>query len=127
MSESPLSDAPPSDKVLERALRHAVQVVYRKGNLEELTVKRMRKAAEEELDLQEGFFKEPEWKDRSKAIIETEAVCCGHARNPLKFSLLSRVAIIGSPTKRCSGFVTTRVCKTNTRQANQEIQTTRPV
>lgn len=79
MSESPLSDVSPSDRDLELALRHAVQVVYRTGDLEQLTVKRMRKAAEEELDLQEGFFKEPVWKDRSKAIIENEVVCYAHA------------------------------------------------
>lgn len=67
---------PAAEERLEQALRHAVQVVYKIGDLEELTVKRMRKAAEESLHLYEGFFKESEeWKDRSKRIIEEEAVC----------------------------------------------------
>ena len=75
MSESSSSDAAPSDKVLERSLRHAVQAVYRSGDMEELTVKRIRKAAEEALKLHDGFFKGEDWKDRSKRIIEDEVVC----------------------------------------------------
>ena len=42
MSDSPSSTDTPSDAPLEKALRHAVQLVYRNGNLEELTVKRIR-------------------------------------------------------------------------------------
>lgn len=75
MSESSLSDGPPSDATLEQALRHAVQNVYKSGDLEQLTVKRLRKAAEEDLDLQAGFFKQgAAWKEKSKAIIESEVV-----------------------------------------------------
>ena len=67
----------PSAAKLEHALRHAVQVVYKTGNLEELTVKRVRRAAEEALGLDEGFFKtDLEWKDRSKEIISAEVVGC---------------------------------------------------
>lgn len=75
MSDSSLSDGPPSDATLEQALRQAVQNVYKTGDLEQLTVKRIRKAAEEDLDLQDGYFKEDTvWKDKSKAIIESEVV-----------------------------------------------------
>lgn len=80
MSESSLSDVTPSDGVLEQALRRAVQLAHKRGDLEAITVKRMRKAAEEDLNLQEGFFKQdPTWESKSKRIIIAEAVnilCC---------------------------------------------------
>ncbi|MCJ1471690.1 hypothetical protein MMC13_000330 [Lambiella insularis] len=70
----------PSERRLEEALRNAVQIVYKTGDLEELTVKRMRKAAEESLHLQDGFFKDSEdWKNRSKRIIEQEAEALSNA------------------------------------------------
>ncbi|KAK4694144.1 hypothetical protein P7C71_g3387, partial [Lecanoromycetidae sp. Uapishka_2] len=73
MSDSSLSDGLPSDATLERALRSVVQKVYKSGKLEELTVKRIRKSAEGELDLQDGFFKNNSaWKERSKDIIQSE-------------------------------------------------------
>ncbi|MCJ1432604.1 hypothetical protein MMC27_001961 [Xylographa pallens] len=63
----------PSVMILEESLRNAVRDVYKRGDLEELTVKRMRKAVEKDLNLQEDFFKKPAWKDKSKQIIEEEA------------------------------------------------------
>ncbi len=60
---------------LEKALRDKVQETYRLGNLEELTVKRIRSATEQELGLYEGYFKDKTWKDKSKRIIESEVVC----------------------------------------------------
>ena len=64
----------PSVMLLEQSLRNAVRDVYKRGDLEELTVKRMRKAVEKDLNLHEDFFKKPAWKDKSKQIIEEEAV-----------------------------------------------------
>ena len=75
MSESSLSDSRPDDAVLEQELRQIVRQIYKAGNLEELTVKRVRTAAEKNLGLEDGFFKESQWKVKSKAIIEAEAVC----------------------------------------------------
>ena len=75
-SESSLSTASPSPTVLEQALRQAVQNIYKRGNLEDLTVKRVRAAAEQDLQLTAGFYKENvTWKDKSKEIIESEVVC----------------------------------------------------
>lgn len=75
MSEPSLSDGPPSDATLEQALRDAVQRVYKRGNLADLTVKRIRKSAEEELDLPDDFFKDDaNWKGKSKMIIQLEVV-----------------------------------------------------
>ncbi|KAI9707201.1 MAG: hypothetical protein M1836_000161 [Candelina mexicana] len=77
MSESEGSDAPatgPSDSVLTEALRNAVKKVFKSECLEDLTVKRIRKATEEQLELAEEFFKhDSEWNARSKYIIEEEA------------------------------------------------------
>ena len=75
MSDSSLSEPVPDDTVLEQELRQIVRQIYKAGNLEELTVKRVRTAAEKNLGLDDGFFKESQWKDKSKAIIENEAVC----------------------------------------------------
>ena len=75
MSDSSLSSVTPSQTALEQALRNAVQRVYKLGNLEELTVKRIRAAAEQDLDLEEDFFKtDTIWKVKSKNIIESEVV-----------------------------------------------------
>ena len=75
MSDSDLSEPPPSAATLELALRRAVDRIYDQGNAEDLTFKRIRKAAEERLDLEDGFYKSrPTWKDKSKAIIESQIV-----------------------------------------------------
>ena len=64
----------PSDAALENALRDTVRKIYDGGDLEELTVKRVRATVEHELRLASGFFKQGEWKNQSKSIIEREAV-----------------------------------------------------
>jgi DEK C terminal domain len=74
MSDSELSDVGPSDDVLEQELRQVVRGIVKSGKLEELTVKRVRAAAEKNLGVDEGFYKREAWKDRSKTIIEYEAV-----------------------------------------------------
>ncbi len=75
MSDSSLSDGAPSEAVLEQALRNAVREVYRSGDLDNLTVKRIRKSVEADLDLQDDFFKNDlAWKDRSKNVIQSEVV-----------------------------------------------------
>lgn len=77
MSDSSLSgiDAP-TDATLEQALRNAVQKVYKAGNTDDLTVRRIRKAVEEDLELQGGFFKnDPVWNTKSKNVIQSEVVC----------------------------------------------------
>lgn len=75
MSSSSLSDGTPSEVVLEQALRNAVREVYRNGDLDNLTVKRIRKSVEASLDLQDDFFKnDPTWKEDSKTVIQSEVV-----------------------------------------------------
>ncbi|KAL2835049.1 transcriptional regulator [Aspergillus cavernicola] len=63
----------PSDKELEKALRDVVARIYKTGNMEELTVKRVRLAAEKSLQLEMGFYKtNGDWKTRSDQIIKDE-------------------------------------------------------
>lgn len=75
MSESSLSSAAPSHATLEQALRDTVHQVFQSGNLDELTIKRVRIAAEKKLDLEDGFYKNDlMWKEESKRIIQSEVV-----------------------------------------------------
>lgn len=76
MSSSSLSDGAPSKAALKQALCDAVRKVYKSGDLDNLTIKRIRKIVEADLDLQDDFFKnDPTWKDESKNIIQCEVVC----------------------------------------------------
>lgn len=67
--------SPPGDSDLENALRAKVQQIFRLGNLDELTIKRVRRAVEIELGLEVDHFKEEAWREKSKSIIESEVVC----------------------------------------------------
>lgn len=72
----PSQSAPPSDNALEKALRDTVAEIYKTGNMEELTVKRVRLAAEKALQLEPGFFKaDSAWKARSEQVIREAVVC----------------------------------------------------
>lgn len=76
MSESDLSDAPqsasiPPDSELEQALRKEVRDALKTGSDKPpITVASIRKAAEEALGLEAGFYKTNErWKEESKRIV----------------------------------------------------------
>ncbi|KAJ5970747.1 uncharacterized protein N7479_000665 [Penicillium vulpinum] len=63
----------PSDRVLEKSLRDRVAAIFKSGNMDELTVKRVRLAAEATLGLTTGYFKSTaDWKVRSEDIIKNE-------------------------------------------------------
>ncbi|CAI7590448.1 unnamed protein product [Penicillium palitans] len=63
----------PSDQVLEKGLRDQVAAIFKSGNMEELTVKRVRLATEDTLGLTAGYFKSTgDWKARSEDIIKDE-------------------------------------------------------
>lgn len=75
MSSSPASKTRPADATLEQTLRYAVQNVYKSGNLENLTVRRIRKSVEDDLNLEEDFFKTDDtWTSKSKLVIQAEVV-----------------------------------------------------
>ncbi|TPR10076.1 Phosphotransferase enzyme family protein [Aspergillus niger] len=72
-SEAESASGRPADDALEQALRDAVTKVYKSGKMEELTVKRVRLAAEKALELEEGFYKtQGDWKTRSEQIIKDQ-------------------------------------------------------
>lgn len=74
-SESQSLASAPADEALEKGLRDAVSQVFKTGNMERLTVKRVRSATEQALSLEDGFFKgHGDWKGRSDEIIKHEAV-----------------------------------------------------
>lgn len=74
-SDSVSSRRIPSDEILEKGLRDTVAAIFKRGNLDELTVKRVRSRTEKALGLEEGFYKNDEvWKARSDQIIKREAV-----------------------------------------------------
>ena len=59
----------PTDSELESGLRNAVRAFY---DDPAASVKRVRTKAEEDLGIEEGFFKSEEWKERSKDIIQDQ-------------------------------------------------------
>ncbi|KAJ5909760.1 Transcriptional regulator [Penicillium tannophilum] len=80
-SEPDVSTAP-SDKQLEKGLRDEVAGIFKSGNMEELTVKRVRLATEKQLGLAEGYFKTTgDWKARSEQIIKAEVDVQESAQN----------------------------------------------
>lgn len=80
MSEA--STAPVSDAQLERALRLTVGEIH-KSDPEQLTVKRLRIRVEQDLGLDDGFFKSHiTWNARSKDIIQSEAAALEEQSQP---------------------------------------------
>jgi hypothetical protein len=75
MSDSEDHVVIPADSKIEQTLRAIVTRLYKAGDHGELTLKRVRKAAEIKLELADGFLKENEdWKSKSKDIIADEHV-----------------------------------------------------
>jgi len=69
----------PTKKALTEALRAAVTHAYHHDR-DTLTVKRIRTKVEQNLNLDEGFFLEPAWKDQSKQIITSQVVSLSFTR-----------------------------------------------
>jgi hypothetical protein len=63
----------PPDSALIAQIKKAVHSIFTTDR-EQLTVKKVRSAVEQVLDLDAGFFLSPEWKDKSKKIIVTHVV-----------------------------------------------------
>ncbi|MCJ1338534.1 hypothetical protein MMC09_003823 [Bachmanniomyces sp. S44760] len=90
----------PSNTTLERALRQTVQTIYDGGDLAELTVKRVRRATEVDLELREGYFKDnSSWKERSKQIIEAEVKTQEDAAAEVSESAARQVSKAKKPDK----------------------------
>ncbi|EFE42134.1 transcriptional regulator, putative [Trichophyton verrucosum HKI 0517] len=71
--ETRSSSGLPSAEAIEQGLRATVAKIYKSGNLDELTVKRVRLATEKNLGLEQGVLKaHAEWKQKSDEIIKDE-------------------------------------------------------
>jgi hypothetical protein len=78
MSDSEAADRP-SDSTISRTLRDVVIATHKSGKDEDLTVKRVRAKAEEQLGLSPGFLKtNQEWKQKSQVTILEAVVRCHH-------------------------------------------------
>lgn len=65
--------APPTKKALVSALNNAVDTLW-KQQRDNVTITNCRARAEQDLDLEEGFFTDPKWKAESKSIIKDRVV-----------------------------------------------------
>ena len=63
----------PSEKILIEKLKLTV-VSFFQNDRDNLSVKKVRTAVESELDLDQGFFLSPAWKEKSKKIIVNHVV-----------------------------------------------------
>lgn len=68
----------PTDAAIIKQLRDVVISLHKAGNTDDLTVKRVRTRAEQQLDLSAGFLKSSEWKQKSQDVI-VEAVVSSYA------------------------------------------------
>jgi hypothetical protein len=74
MSDSDTSTRP-SDAAISRSLRDVVVSLYKAGNTDELTVKRVRARTEDALGLPTGFLKTDSlWKQKSSDVIKDAVV-----------------------------------------------------
>jgi hypothetical protein len=65
----------PSEKVIVAEIKSTIEDIYsRPEDRPSLTVKNVRTQAEQKLGLEEGFFVQDMWKERSKKLIKSYAV-----------------------------------------------------
>lgn len=64
----------PSTKTLEAELISTVSGIYNSEARHELSVNLVRQRVESKLGLKDGFFKEEDWKSKSKEIIKNTVV-----------------------------------------------------
>jgi hypothetical protein len=75
MSDSEASVSIPSDSKIKQGLRKVIERIFKSGDHDNLTLKRVRKAVEDELELPEDFFRvDSDWKEKSKDFITAEVV-----------------------------------------------------
>ncbi|KAF2808079.1 uncharacterized protein BDZ99DRAFT_447243 [Mytilinidion resinicola] len=82
MSDSDAGPAQVSAAKIEKALRDAVIDIWKSGNTYDLTVKRVRTVAEQELDLPKEFLKGADWKTKSHQIIHNQVDQCQNDNAP---------------------------------------------
>ena len=78
----------PSDDDIEQALLDATYQVYRAAP-DDTSVNKVRKQAEENLGLDDGFFASGEWKKKSKDVIKARVV--SYPKHHLKLHTLTHI------------------------------------
>lgn len=74
-NDSDTDSGRPSDHDIQKTLCNTVAKLFKAGDLDILTLKRVRSDAASKLDLTEDFFKtDAKWKDKSKEIVHGEVV-----------------------------------------------------
>jgi hypothetical protein len=73
----------PSEKLINDAIKSAVQSVYNGPHRDQLTVNQIRDVVEDSLDLSDGFLREGQWKQKSKQLVLSEHVSYGLFTNPI--------------------------------------------
>jgi len=79
--------SPPADKKITAALRAATLAIF-DSDRDSLSVKTVRNKVVEDLELDEKFFLEGEWKTKSKDLIKGYAVSYLLSSYPNAYSLL---------------------------------------
>jgi hypothetical protein len=75
MSDSEASISLPSNSKIEQSLRKVIERIFKSGDHDNLTLKRVRKATEDDLKLPDDFFRTNDgWKEKSKVFITSEVV-----------------------------------------------------
>jgi hypothetical protein len=64
-----------SDTAIIAALKSHVRQILASAERDTLTVNKVRALVENELELENGYLKGGNWKDRSKEVIKDESVC----------------------------------------------------
>jgi len=64
----------PSERVLVDKLKATALAIFNSSERDQLSVKRVRDKLEAQLGLEKGFFVQPTWKEKSKAIVKEYAV-----------------------------------------------------
>ena len=103
----------PSESELVLQLKSSVKTFF-VSDRDQLTVKKVRSAVEEELDLETGFFLSPEWKDKSKQIIKEHVV--SHSQCPTQLALNCISAGTSGRPRRSWSF---NRCRTYTRKEEE--------
>lgn len=69
---------PPKQRDIEEALKYGTYEVF-KADPDATSVNKVRQHVELKLSLEEGFFSDEEWKQKSKEIIKECVVCATHS------------------------------------------------
>ncbi|KAF9696746.1 hypothetical protein EKO04_005361 [Ascochyta lentis] len=93
----------PSEAAIAKKLQDVVISLHKAGNTDDLTVKRVRTRAEEQLGLPAGFLKAADWKQKSQdAIMEAVDKYCGDEPEPKPVKTAPKASKPKVPAKKAA-------------------------